>query len=88
VQKNLLLFIYIVPFFSFNYGFVSINIIRSPRLIRGIPNGFYSKLTLIILPRVGNSILLFAQHFDREFFYGGRRDCSKNMINFFNIVLI
>jgi hypothetical protein len=48
----------------------------------------FSKFTLIIIPRVGNSILLFTQHFNREFLYGGREGCCKIMIDVFNIVFI
>jgi len=53
-----------------------------------MPNGFYSNLTLFIIPRVGHSILRFAQHLDRELVNRCREGCRKIMIELFNIILI
>ena len=44
-------------------------------------------LALMIIPRVGHSILLFTRHHDKELANGSRVCCGKIMIQGFNVVL-
>jgi len=78
---------YIAFFLPFNEIFVHTYFFKIYNLIRSISNHFIGNCTIITIPRIGISTILFVIHLSREHVDGNGKDCSKIVLYVINAII-